>query len=70
MKKIKLVLTTILTAPFFALANGADVRGWGMMPWGMMGYGWGGFFMFAYSSIFLIIGVLIIVWLWQHIDKK
>ena len=40
---------------------------------GMMGgYGgfFGGFFMAAYSFIFLILGVLAIVWLWQHIDKK
>jgi len=39
-----------------------------------MGYGsgsfFGGFFMVAYSLIFLALGVLAIVWLWQHIDKK
>ncbi|MBI2507063.1 MAG: hypothetical protein HYW09_00425 [Candidatus Niyogibacteria bacterium] len=70
MRILKSILTAVLTVPFFASANGADVSGWNMMPWGMMGYGWGGFFMFAYSTIFLIIGVLIIVWLWQHIDKK
>ncbi|QQG46522.1 MAG: hypothetical protein HYY55_01605 [Candidatus Niyogibacteria bacterium] len=68
MKKIILALAAL--SPFAVLANGADVSGWNMMPWSMMGYGWGGFFMFAYSTIFLIVGVLVIVWLWQHIDKK
>ena len=40
---------------------------------GMMGgYGgfFGGFFMLAYSTIFLVLGVLAIIWFWQHIDKK
>ena len=68
MKKVFLALAFL--SPLAVLANGADADyGWGMMRWGMMG-GYGGFFMIAYSLIFLILGVLAIVWLWQHIDKK
>jgi len=74
MKSLKLVLASGLAAPLFTLANGIDGDfGWGMMRWGMMGgYGgfFGGFFMLAYSTIFLVLGVLAIIWLWQHIDKK
>jgi hypothetical protein len=47
------------------------MMGWGFNQ-GMTGYGgfFGSFFMFAYSVIFLVIGVLVIIWLWQKIDKK
>lgn len=38
--------------------------------YGMMG-GWGGgIWMTLLWSVWLIVGILIIVWLWQHIDKK
>ena len=72
MKKVFLALASL--SPLAVLANGTDADyGWGMMRGGMMGgYGgfFGGFFMIAYPLIFLILGVLAIVWLWQHIDKK
>ena len=74
MKILKLILASGLFTPLFALANGTDGDfGWGMMRGGMMGgYGgfFGGFFMLAYSTIFLVLGVLAIIWIWQHIDKK
>lgn len=69
MKKMFLALAFL--SPLAVLADGrldSGMMGWGYGQ-GMMG-GYGGFFMVAYSLIFLILGVLAIVWLWQHIDKK
>lgn len=41
--------------------------GYGMMG----GYGYGGSIWMTLSwGIWLIAGILVIVWLWQHIDKK
>ena len=42
--------------------------GWG---YGMMGgYGYGGILPVLLCSVWLIVGVLVAVWLWQHINKK
>jgi putative membrane protein len=56
MKKLFLILSTVLVHPFTALANGAGH--WNMNGWGhMMGFGYGGILMWI---IFLIIiGVII-----------
>lgn len=40
--------------------------GYGMMG----GYGYGGILPIVMFSVWLVVGILAIVWLWQHINKK
>lgn len=57
------VLPTVSSACFW---NDAGVR-----SYGMMGYGGGaGFFMVAGGIVWLVVGILAGVWLWQNINKK
>jgi len=66
MKKIFLSIVAYV-APFVALADG----GYGsMMPWGWGMMGGGNFFMFLAMIVWLVVGVLAAIWLWQHIDRK
>ncbi len=64
MKKIFSIATALaLVAPFVASANilGGDKSG-------MMGFG-GGFMLITWA-VWLIVGILAAIWLWQHINKK
>ena len=41
----------------------------GYYGYGTMGWG-GGVWMSVFAGVWLIVGILLIVWLWQNIDKK
>jgi len=83
MKKIIFLLPLIFLAlPFLASAqmhfgdfDATTTNGqwYGMMNWGtgygMMGYGFLGIFSLI-SIVWLVVGILAIVWLWQSINKK
>jgi hypothetical protein len=43
--------------------------GYGGLGYGMMG-GYGGVLSSLTFFVFLVVGVLAAIWLWQHIDKK
>jgi len=48
------------------------MMGYGLGNWGygMMG-GWGGgIFVWLGCVVWIVVGILAAVWLWQHIDKK
>lgn len=69
MRKIfNLLKFSLLVIPFFALADGDGMMmdGWGM-GWGM---GAGGWFFGITWIVWLIVGILAAVWLWQQINKK
>lgn len=70
MKNITYALVSFAIAlPMFANAYINDFGG----GYGMMGYGYGNgshFFMTAAGIVWIIVGILAGVWLWQHIDKK
>lgn len=68
MKKIlHIVLGIVLSAPIVASAQYG--YGYNMMGYqgGMSGFGT---FMAIGGVVWTIVGVLAIVWLWQHIEKK
>lgn len=66
MKKIfNLLKFSFLTVPFFALADGE-----GMMMNGWGGMGASGWFFGITWIVWLIVGILAAVWLWQQINKK
>jgi len=54
-----------------ALAS-ACFSNWGFNgTYGMMGYGGGmGTFMFVGGVVWTLVGILAVIWLWQHISKK
>ncbi len=76
MKKSLFVWGTLaLLLPLLTAAHAEETNpdGWGMMGLGMDGvgmYGFMGWSMFLLSLVWLIVGILAIVWLWQRIDKK
>ena len=64
----KIFFASLLALPFIAFANfGSDYT---MMPWGWGMMGGGNIFMFLAFVVWLVVGVLAAIWLWQHIDKK
>ena len=68
MKKILIAMAFFFPALVFANWDYGVMSGWGMMDgWGMMG---GGVFGGLSSLVWLVVGVLAAIWLWQHIDKK
>lgn len=46
--------------------------GWGGMMGGGWGFGWGlgMFLVVATWLVWLVVGVMLIIWLWRQIDKK
>lgn len=65
MKKFIVAISALL--PFTAFANGADGATWtGMMYWGGGMGVWGPLTML----VWLVVGILAAVWLWQQITKK
>lgn len=65
MKKI-LGALSLFAIPALVFANG----GYGyMMNWSSM-MGGGSIFDWLSSLVWLVVGVLAVVWLWQHIDRK
>lgn len=66
MKRILIALSS-LVLPLTASA------GYGMMGYDGTGYGYGmgmGWFMSITWAVYLLVGILLIVWLWQNISKK
>ncbi|MBI3020108.1 MAG: hypothetical protein HYY60_02180 [Parcubacteria group bacterium] len=62
----KIFFASLLALPAIVFANfGGDYAG----GWGMMGGG-GNIFMSLAFVVWLVVGVLAAVWLWQHIDRK
>ena len=58
----------IATSPSVVSAYICDFDG---LRYGMMGYGGGAsFFMVAGGLVWVIVGILAGVWLWQNINKK
>jgi len=41
-----------------------------MMNYGPMGWGYGGLLSSANEIVWLIVGILLIVWLWSQVKKK
>lgn len=69
MKNIAYIaLLSVLVSPIFASACIWDIDGIGY--YGMMGYGGSGFFMVMGGIVWLVVGILAGVWLWQNINKK
>ena len=71
---MKIIIYTILglaiTVPSFASACFGDLDG-SRYGYGMMGYGGGAsFFMVAGGLVWVVVGILAGVWLWQNINKK
>ncbi len=63
------ILGITAVSPFVASACADEVFSRGM--YGMMGYGGGaGFFMVAGGLVWVGVGILACVWLWQNINKK
>jgi len=63
----KIIFASLFALPFVAFAN----TGYGYtMPWGWGMMGGGNLFMFLAMIVWLVVGVLAAVWLWQHISKK
>ncbi len=67
MKKFILVLSFLF--PVLASAHAEDLGpemmgGWNMMGWGL----WPWFFTLTWL-VWLVVGILIIVWLWKKINK-
>ena len=73
MRKIILTVSLFLLSPFMALADMADGQNYGMMSWGGM-MGGGGYFWFFMAGltglVWLIVGILLIMWLWKEMNKK
>ena len=69
MKKILFLTVAILTPILTSACFGVDYydRGYGMMG---SGYGGPGFLMTAIGLVWLTVGILAGVWLWQNINKK
>jgi hypothetical protein len=64
---IKIILTTaILIVPALASA----CFGGSGYQYGMMGYGGGSIFMILGGTVWVIVGILAGVWLWQNINRK
>ena len=56
----------LFSFPLFVFANWGSnymMSGWGMMSGGSV-------FDWLSSLVWLVVGVLAAVWLWQHIDRK
>lgn len=79
MKKIILTASLLLMSPLAVLADMADgqsynmMSGVNMMSWGGMMGGGGSFWFFIFglgSLVWLVVGVLLIIWLWGEISKK
>lgn len=80
MRKIIAIVSLALLSPLAALADMAGgeqsygMMSWGnMMSWGGMMGGGGSFWFFTAGLtglVWLIVGILLIIWLWQEINKK
>lgn len=74
MKKIVFILSAILlVSPFLVLAHSdSGVIDGHMMGWGgMMGQGGGWFWLAAFTwLVWLVVGILLIVWLLKKISQK
>ncbi|MEX0877711.1 MAG: hypothetical protein WDZ40_02485 [Candidatus Spechtbacterales bacterium] len=81
MKKTFIFVTNFFLAfPMFTLAHTEDTYSDGgsfhMMDWhmgngvGMMGGGVFGFFALLTWLVWLVVGILAVVWLWQDINRK
>lgn len=63
----KIIFASLFALPFIAFANVGYSY---MMPWGWGMMGGGNVFMFLALVVWLVVGVLAAIWLWQHIDRK
>lgn len=80
MKKLLILVLSVTVLPVFALAHTdstySDEGSFHMMDWhmgnggGMMGTGVFGFLAILTWLVWLAVGTLAIVWLWQKINKK
>lgn len=71
MKKILVFLLLII--PLFTQATmpyGTDRGLWDSMGYMMQGWGLFGLFYLLAYLVWIIVGILLIVWLWQKINRK